>query len=91
MNEQESRDRIKKMWNTQFRYKPLNMAFDLMVRRWFIQGQADYRAGNSTPKDMNRTQAKSWLMGWQCDAEVDKRDLELAPLGNNSHLLDEAA
>lgn len=91
MNEKESRDRIKKMWNTQFRYKPMNQAFSAMVRRWFIQGQADYRAGNSTPDEMNRTQANSWLMGWQCDAEVDKRGLQLAPLGLNSEILEEAA
>ncbi|KKK50877.1 hypothetical protein LCGC14_3120590, partial [marine sediment metagenome] len=65
MNEKESRDNIKKMWNTQFRYRPINRAFDLMVRRWFIQGQSDYRAGNPTPDKMNRSQANSWLMGWQ--------------------------
>lgn len=83
MNESENRKAISQQWKWG---NHINKAFDLMVRRWFIQGQADYRAGNPTPEDMNRTQANSWLMGWQADAAIDKLGLILAPLGKSNIL-----
>jgi len=52
-------------------------------RKYFIQGQADYRAGFAMPDAVrsNVTASESWNMGWQCDAEVERRGLKLSDLG----------
>jgi hypothetical protein len=52
-------------------------------RKWFIQGQADYRAGNAMPGECEFDEAsiEAWNMGWQCDAAVEERGLKLSDLG----------
>ena len=56
-------------------------AMSNLYRRWFVQGQADYRAGNSRPDGLNESATEAWLMGWQCDAAVEARGLRLSDLG----------
>jgi hypothetical protein len=85
MSEIENRKKIKRIWNNGVR---VYRAMDNAIRSYFIQGQSDYRAGNQQPAGMNKTQHGAWLMGWQADAEVDRRGLQLAPLGLNSGVTD---
>lgn len=52
-------------------------------RRWFIQGQSDYRAGNPMPEEalLNEHSEAGWHMGWNADAAVEARGLRLSNLG----------
>jgi len=55
-----------------------------LIRKWYIQGQADYRAGNKMPKEIegNHSLTEAWLMGWQSDAYADTHNLPFSKLGD---------
>jgi len=61
----------------------INDAQSNFYRKFFIQGQADYRAGFSMDISFrdNASAVEAWNMGWQADAEVERRGLKLSNLG----------
>jgi hypothetical protein len=65
------------------RDNPGNDLLFSLYRKFFIQGQADYRAGCAPAPEVefDERAIEAWNMGWQADAEVEKRGLQLSSLG----------
>ena len=55
-------------------------------RQWYVQGQADYRAGNPPPEEIQGLEMaeEAWNMGWQSDAFADEKGLLRSWLGTHN-------
>jgi len=65
------------------RFGEVAEALGSFYRKYFIQGQSDFRAGFAPADDIrnNSTAYEAWQMGWQADAAVEQRGLTLSHLG----------
>jgi hypothetical protein len=55
-------------------------------RHWYVQGQADFRAGNPPPEEIlgNESAEEAWNMGWQSDAAAESMHKPFSFLGTHS-------